>query len=84
MKERLDEFMENCSIVEFFIIVILAILIVIGLICLDVAIATYIWNVVVVSIFGVSRISFWKMLGLIWLFKIFTGKLRIDSKKEEE
>jgi uncharacterized membrane protein len=84
-KEKIREWLESCSFGQVMAAIILLMVIFVGLICLDIAIAMYIWNIVVVAIFGVPTVTFWQMFGLIWLFKIFTGfNFNLNSLEDDE
>ena len=42
------------------------------------AICTWLWGLILVSMFNIEPISFWSMYGLIWMVQLMTGSLFED------
>lgn len=64
-------------------IVVLALLVAFGVLCLEAWFVMLLWNWVVVGIFGASAISFWLSFGLCLLVSILFGSKHSFSKRRD-
>jgi hypothetical protein len=66
-----------------FIMIVLGLLLDIALFILYAAIGTWLWNMLMPAIFGLSIINFWQMYGLIWLSRFFFYHPNLDMKVDD-
>ena len=54
------------------------ILIVLGLLFASIVFQLWLWNIIMVAVFGLPMLTFWQMVGLDLLFWTFIGKVDDD------
>lgn len=62
--------MKDLSGLELFLAILLVIGFLFGIACIEVGIATWLWGIIAVEIFGLPALTFWEMFALrflIWL-----------------